>query len=142
MKTMMIFASILLSSLTSKAQLIQSAEINFHAADEFGATASVSGPLADVLYSRLNSEELLAFQNDGKKSWKNGQDYYCVKSLNTFIPDTECFLHFPKITFIPHEEFKISIRFDIEGSTLNGYSLNPEIDQIMYWDLSSGRIIN
>ncbi|WP_413557871.1 hypothetical protein [Bdellovibrio sp. HCB209] len=132
----------ILSPLTSLAQAMQIAEITIHSANDNGAVGSTSGIFAAILYSKLITEELPYQENGLEKTWKNGQDYYCTKTLNTLAPDVQCHLFFANLKSLPHPEFIISIRFDIESETMTGYSLNAEINQILIWNVTAGRIIN
>ncbi len=127
--------------LLSQAQSMQIAQIKFLSADQSGARAVTSGPFANLMYSQLIADVKAYMKENLEASVKYGKNYYCIKAHQTLALDVQCFLHFPRITSIPSENFIMNIRFDVDSATLTGYSQDPEIQQMLLWNLTSGSFV-
>jgi hypothetical protein len=124
----------------ANAQSMQTAQIKFISTDHSGAHAVTTGTFANLMYSQLISD-VKPYSDEGtEKAIKHGKNYSCIKTF-TPVLDVQCSLHFPRIKSIPNENFIMNIRFDIDSETLTGYSQDPEIQQMLLWNLSSGSFV-
>lgn len=141
MKSLIFLSMMILTPMASHAQAIQTADIKFMYADEDGARAMTSGQLAKILYSELKVEPQTIRDDGVEKSMKNGKSYYCVKNLKSITSETVCNLFFRRITSLPQENFVLTVRFDVDYGVLKGYALDPNINKMLLWNLTSGSIV-
>ncbi|UYL09574.1 hypothetical protein B9G69_003180 [Bdellovibrio sp. SKB1291214] len=141
MKSLVFLLMIISIPLVSHAQAIQTADIKFMHVDEDGARAMTSGHLAKILYSELKAEPQTITDDGVEKLMKNGKSYYCIKNPQSITSETICNLFFRRITSLPAESFVLTVRFDVDYGVLKGYALDPNINQMLLWNLTSGSIV-